>query len=216
MDAIAFSRQQMIEQQLRAWEVFNPRVLCAFDELPREEFVPAAFRAVAFADMEIPLGSGAHMMAPKVEGRMLDALAPQPTDRALEIGTGSGWITALLATLCTDVFSYDIVPEFISATRQKLHAAGIVNANVERRDASEFDGEGGFDVIAVTASMPVYDDRYARLLNPGGRLFVVCGTAPVMTARLVVRGVDGFATSDLFETVLEPLVGLPQPSRFTL
>lgn len=216
MDAIEFSRQQMIEQQLRAWEVFDPRVLCAFDELRREDFVPAAFRAVAFADMEIPLGHGAHMMAPKVEGRMLDAMAPQPTDRALEIGTGSGWVTALLATLCADVVSYDIVPEFISATRQKLHAAGIVNANVERRDASEFEGDGGFDVIAVTASMPVYDDRYAKLLNPGGRLFVVSGTAPVMSARLVRRGTDGYASEDLFETVLEPLVGLPQPSRFAL
>lgn len=218
MDAIAFARQQMIEQQLRAWEVFDPRVLCAFDEMRREDFVPERFRAVAFADTAIPLGHGESMMAPKVEGRMLEALALRPTDRVLEIGTGSGWVTALLATLAAEVLSFDIVPEFTAAARQKLDAAGITNATVETRDAATLGRDGGaFDAIAVTGSVPVDDGRFEGLLAPGGRLFIVTGEAPVMQARLVtLDAADGRAAQDLFETVLAPLRNFPRPSRFAL
>jgi protein-L-isoaspartate(D-aspartate) O-methyltransferase len=214
----AFARQQMIEQQLRAWEVFDPRVLCVFDELRREDFVPQRFRAMAFADTAIPLGHGESMMTPKVEGRMLDALAIRPTDRVLEIGTGSGWITALCATLAAEVLSFDIVPEFTAAARQKLDTAGITNATVETRDAATLGGDAGaFDVIALTGSLPVYDERFERMLAPGGRLFVVTGDAPVMHAQLVLLdGERQRAVRSLFETELTPLLHFPRPSRFRL
>lgn len=218
MSDIEYSRQQMIEQQLRACEVFDPRVLCAFDEVPREAFVPERFRRLAFADTEIPLGHGEVMMTPKVEGMMLQALAIRPTDRALEIGTGSGWITALLAALGAEVHSIDIVPEFTAAAQQKLDAAGIRNTVLETRDAAQMaGGEGGYDVIAVTGSLPRRESRLESLLNPGGRLFVVTGEAPVMEALLVARSAaDGCAATSLFETVLPPLHNFPRPRRFAL
>ncbi len=217
MSDIEFAREQMIEQQLRAWEVFDPRVLCAFDEVPREEFVPDRFRGLAFADTEVPLGRGECMMAPKVEGRMLQALALRPTDRVLEIGTGSGWTTALMATLAAEIRSVEIVEEFATAARQKLAAVGVGNAAIEHADASRLDGAAKYDAIAVTGSMPVYDDRFEALLDAGGRMFVVTGTAPVMEARLVVRGADGgLAVESLFETVLTPLRNFPAPKRFAL
>ncbi len=217
MTSVAFSKQQMIEQQLRAWEVFDPRVLCAFDELRREDFVPARFRNLAFADMAIPLGRGETMMAPKVEGRMLQALGLQPTDRTLEVGTGSGWITALLASMTAEVLTVDIVPEFTAAARQKVEAAGFQNVTLETRDAAALQGEGAYDCIAVTGSMPLYDDRFERMLRPGGRLFVITGEAPVMEARLVTRGTnDGYLVERLFETDIPALHHFPRPSRFAL
>lgn len=218
MKDLEFARQQMIDQQLRTWDVFDPRVLCAFDEVRREDFVPARFRGIAFADTVIPLGHGATMMAPKVEGRMLQALAVRPTDRVLEVGTGSGWVTALLATLGAEVLSIDIVPTFTEAARQRLHAAGITNATVEARDANALgDAAAAFDVVAITGSMPVYTPIFERLLKPGGRLFVVVGEAPVMEARRITRADQGgFGVDSLFETVIEPLVGFPAPQRFVL
>lgn len=217
MSDVEFAREQMIEQQLRVWEVFDPRVLCAFDEVPREEFVPDRFRGLAFADTEIPLGHGEVMMAPKIEGRMLQALTIGPTDRVLEVGTGSGWVTALLATLAAEVTSIEIVEEFAVAARQKLASTGILNVTVESGDASVLDDDRGYDAIALTGAMPVYDPRFESMLNLGGRLFVVTGTAPVMEARLVVRGPDGgIAVESLFETVLTPLRNFPQPTRFAL
>lgn len=214
---LEFARQQMIEQQLRAWEVFDPRVLCAFDELRREAFVPARFRNMAFADMAIPLGHGETMMAPTIEGRMVQALAPQPGERVLEIGTGSGWITAVLAALASEVTSYDIVPEFTAAARQKLEVAGITNALLETRDAASLHGEGqGYDCIAVTGSMPAYDDRFEALLNPGGRLFVITGEAPVMEAHLVTWDAGGRFVERLFETWVRALRNFPRRSRFAL
>lgn len=218
MTDIAFSRQQMIDQQLRAWEVFDSRVLCAFDEIPREAFVPERFKGMAFADSAIPLGHGETMMAPNIEGRMLQALAVGPTDRILEIGTGSGWVTALLATLGAEVLSLDIVPEFTAAAGQKLAAAGIKNAALETRDAARLATDGaGFDVIAVTGSLPLYIPMFEALLNPNGRLFVIVGEPPVMEARLVQRGPDGaMASESLFETQVPALRNFPRPSRFAL
>ena len=197
----------MIEQQLRAWDVFDPRVLCAFDELPREDFVPAPFRGTAFADTAIPLGHGESMMSPSVEGRLLQALALRPTDRVLEVGTGSGWLTALLATLAADVYSIDRVDPFTVAARDRLAAAGVTNATVETRDALALDGDARrFDAIAVTGSLPLYVPLFERLLSPGGRLFVIVGDAPAMDARLVTKAAAGAAAaSSLFETVVAPL-----------
>lgn len=218
METTEYSRQQMIDQQLRTWDVFDPRVLCAFDEVRREAFVPERFQGIAFADTAIPLAHGETMMTPKVEGRMLQALAVRPTDRVLEVGTGSGWVTALLATLGAEVVSIDVVPAFVDAARQKLAAAGITNATVENRDASALDGAPAFDVIAVTGSLPVYTPLFERLLNPGGRLFVIVGEAPVMDARLISRASrgEGCAVDSLFETSIGPLSGFPTPRRFAL
>ena len=208
----------MIEQQLRAWDVFDPRVLCAFDELPREDFVPAPFRGTAFADTAIPLGHGESMMSPSVEGRLLQALALRPTDRVLEVGTGSGWLTALLATLAADVYSIDRVDPFTVAARDRLAAAGVTNATVETRDALALDGDARrFDAIAVTGSLPLYVPRFERLLSPGGRLFVIVGDAPAMDARLVTKAAAGAAAaSSLFETVVAPLHGFARATRFAL
>lgn len=218
MNDVAFARQQMIEQQLRAWEVFDPRVLCAFDELPREAFVPERFARLAFADTRIPLGHGERMMAPSVEGRLVQALALAPTDRVLEVGTGSGWLTAVLATLAHEVMSIDVVPEFVDGARRRLAAAGITNATAEARDALALDGSTErFDAIAVTGSLPAYTPLFERLLKPGGRLFVVVGASPAMEARVVTRAAEGAAAQQgLFETDLEPLQGFARPSRFAL
>lgn len=218
MQDTGFSRQQMIEQQLRAWGVSDPRVLCLFDALPRESFVPARFGKLAFADTEIPLGHGEVMMTPKVEGRMLQALEVRPVDRVLEIGTGSGWVTSLLATLGAEVHSIDIVPEFTAAAQQRLDALGIRNTVLETRDAARMQhGEGGYDVIAVTGALPARDARFESQLAPGGRMFIVVGVPPVMEATLVVRGDAGaFSATTLFETVLAPLCGFPPLSRFAL
>lgn len=217
MDQTAFARQQMIDQQIRAWEVFDARVLCAFDELRREDFVPPDFRRLAFADTPIPLGHGETMMTPKVEGRLLQALALRPTDRVLEVGTGSGWLTALLATLAAEVHSIDIVPAFVDGARARLAGAGITNAAVECRDANALEGLEGYDAIAVTGSLPLYSPAFERMLNPGGRLFVIVGEAPVMDARLVTRdGSGAYATESLFETAIPALSGFPRPGRFAL
>lgn len=218
MQDIEYSRQQMIEQQLRAWGVHDPRVLCVFDQVQRETFVPERFAGLAFADTEIPLGYGEVMMAPKVEGRMLQALTVMPTDRVLEIGTGSGWMTALLATLGAEVHSIELRPEFTDAARQKLDANGITNALLETRDAARMaGGPGGYDVVAVTGALPRRDARFEALLNPGGRLFAIIGEPPAMEALLVTCEAPGvYTVASLFETVLAPLHNFEPVRRFAL
>ncbi len=208
----------MIEQQLRAWEVFDPRVLCAFDELPRERFVPERFQNLAFADTPIPLAHGEAMMAPSVEGRLLQALELKPSDRVLEIGTGSGWLTALLATLAAEVYSIDINAEFIDGARTRLAAAGVTNVTLEHRDALALDGEvRRFDAIAVTGSLPVYVPLFETLLNPGGRLFAIVGEPPAMDARIILGDGKGAPLHrSLFETSVPPLHGFAHPTRFAL
>ena len=208
----------MIEQQLRAWEVFDPRVLCAFDELTRERFVPDRFQNLAFADTPIPLGHGEAMMVPSVEGRLLQALELTPTDRVLEVGTGSGWLTALLATLAAEVYSIDVEPSFVEGARARLAAAGISNATLEHRDARTLEGETRrFDAIAVTGSLPAYSPLFERLLTPGGRLFAIVGEPPAMDARVIVGGAGGAPLHrSLFETSVAPLRGFAHPTRFAL
>ncbi len=211
------ARQQMIAQQLRAWEVLDERTLETLRRLPRERFVPEAYRDAAFADTEIPLGHGEHMLAPKIVGRILQALALGPRDTVLEVGTGSGYLTAAMATQAARVRSIDRHADFIAAARARIAALGLGAVELAVADAFVPGalGAGGYDAVVLTGSLPVYDPRFEQRLAVGGRLFVVIGTAPVMQASLVHRvGADEFQRETLFETLLTPLVGAPQPQRF--
>jgi len=211
-----FARDQMVRQQVRAWDVLDLRVLEVFEALAREQFVPERYRKLAYADMQIPLAHGEVMMAPKVEGRMLQALDPQPHESALEIGSGSGFVTACLAKLAGRVLGLDIYPDFTAGAGATLAALGVRNVKLETCDATRPDClTQRFDVIAVTGSLPAYEARYAEHLNVGGRLFVIVGQAPVMEALLVTRVTeDAWARESLFETVLPPLVNAVAPAGF--
>jgi protein-L-isoaspartate(D-aspartate) O-methyltransferase len=210
------ARRQMLGQQVRAWEVFDERVLAVLEETPREHFVPAAFRELAFADMEIPLGHGQVMMAPKIEGRLLQALAVEPTDRVLEIGTGSGYLTACLARLGDRVRSVEYYQDFVEAARSKLAQLSI-DAEVETADATTLQYGAEFDAIAVTGSVPELDERFVRMLRPGGRLFIIVGRPPVMEARLIRMHENGrYSEDSLFETLITPLINAERPEPFVL
>lgn len=210
------AREQMLEHQVRAWEVLNPRVLEALRAVPREQFVPEALRNLAFADTEIPLGPVVRMLAPKVEGRILQALEIQADDRVLQVGTGSGYLAACLARLGRSVLSVEIDGDFTQAAKKRLHALRMPNITLETRDAARLNWiKESFDVIAVTGSMPVLEDSFLQALTIGGRLFAVTGAAPAMQARLITRtGADHWAQEVLFETVLAPLVNAYNPPRF--
>lgn len=209
------ARRQMIDQQVRAWEVLDDAVLEVLRSMPRERFVPEAYREVAFADMEIPLGHGQHMLPPKVDGRLMQALAPARGDEVLEIGTGSGFLAACLARLAQSVRSLEIHADLAEGAARTLRSLGVGNVTVERADASAFDERDRYDVIAVSASLPVYDPRFERALRVGGRLFVVVGTAPIMEARLVTRAQPGeWVTQSLFETCIDPMINAAGPPRF--
>ena len=212
---IELAREQMLGQQVRAWEVLDERVITAMRGVPREAFVPADWRELAFADTPVPLGHGEEMMTPMVEGRLLQSLALGAHDRVLEIGTGSGYLTACLARLAGQVTSIDIHDDFVVAAGARLASCGVANARVQTADVFSFRPAETFDAIAVTGSLPQFDQRIASWLNPGGRLFCVVGQAPAMQARLVTREGTGEAvTETLFETVVAPLVNSPRPSRF--
>jgi protein-L-isoaspartate(D-aspartate) O-methyltransferase len=211
------ARAQMLGQQIRAWEVLDERVLYTLEQTPREHFVPEDYRDLAFADMEVPLAHGQAMLSPMIEGRLLQALQVERSDEALEIGTGSGFLTACLARLAQRVTSVDIFPEFVDAARVKLTDEGRDNVDLQTADALQLDLPGRFDTIAVTGSMPTLDDRFVRMLKPGGRLFVVVGRAPVMEARLITLLPTGGTTAQsLFETVLSPLINAERPEPFVL
>lgn len=210
-----FARHQMLVHQVRAFEVNDLLVLDVMSDVARENFVPAGFRDLAFADTEIPLGHGQKMMTPIVEGRMLQSLMIAPGDSVLEIGTGSAYITACLAKLASSVYSLDVFDDFLSLAATKLKHAGIANVELACMDASRELPDGEFNAIAVTASLPLFDPRYVSALRPGGRLFVVVGESPVQEARLIVRNEDSDWTSTaLFETELPPLVNFPIRNRF--
>jgi len=206
----------MVEQQIRTWEVLDPVVLDLLMRVHREDFVPAAHRALAFADMEIPLGHGEVMLSPKTEARMLQELTIKATDSVLEIGTGSGYMTALLASLGRQVYSVDIIPEFTRTAATQLSAAGIRNVTLDTGDGARgWDRHGPYDVIVLTGSVPVLPESFQQSLNPGGRLIAVVGEAPVMQTRLVTRGPGGACRSvTLFETCIPPLQNALQPQRF--
>lgn len=212
---IEFARRQMVEQQIRTFDVFDTRVLEVMRELPREEFVPPAFAELAFAEAKIPIGHGQFMMTPLVEGRLLQSLALRAEDDVLEIGTGSGFLSACLAKLARSVVSVDIFPDFVETAAAKLASAGVENVTLLTMDATRELPEGTFDAIAVTGSCPLFDPRFFNALKPGGRLFVVIGLPPVMEAQLIVRGDDDRPkVTSLFETNVRPLINAPAPPAF--
>jgi len=211
-----FARQQMIDQQVRAWDVLDGLVLAGLKKVQRELFVPEGFEALAFADTEIPIGHGESMMTPTIEGRVLQALGLVGSERVLEIGTGSGFLTACLATLSTHVTSIDIYDDFIESARQRLASCEFNNADIVKMDGTVELPDGTFDAIAVTGSIQSFDSRLVDALNPGGKLFVVVGDAPAMAAMRVTRTGDGEWQSDtLFETDLPPLVNGALPPQFS-
>lgn len=209
------ARFNMVEQQIRTWEVLNQGVLDLLFQVRREDFVPPAYRALAFADLEIPLGGDERMWAPKLEARVLQELDLDRNESALEIGTGSGYLTALLARSCAAVTSVEINPRLSAEARSKLARAGIVNAHLDLGDGALGWGDQQYDAIVLTGSTPELPASWRRHLKPGGRLFAVVGDAPVMTARLMRWTAPGaIAIEDLFETVIAPLRNAAQPARF--
>jgi len=213
---VARARFNMIEQQIRPWDVLDQEVLDLLAVVKREEFVPPSLRALAFTDMEIPLGHGASMWAPKMEARILQELQCKAHDRALEIGAGSGYFAALLAHRCHSVLSLEIQPALKAMAEQNLKTAGLPEVRVIEADGARGYGESMYDVIVLSGSTPVLPDSLLAQLKPGGRLFAVVGDAPVMEARLYTKSVTGagVATVNLFETVVSPLSNAAQPPRF--
>ncbi len=214
------ARHNMVEQQIRPAEVLDQDVLDLLYVVPREEFVPEPYRLLAFADMEIPLRPGAadgqRMWSPKMEARVLQELAPKKSDRALEVGTGSGYFAALLAHRTAHLCSVEIDPELAEAGRRNLDRHGVVNLTLEQGDAARgWSRHAPYDAIVLTGSTPVLPRALLDQLAVGGKLFAVVGEAPVMQAQLVVRTApDAFRTTGLFETLLAPLVNCERPQRF--
>ncbi len=209
------ARFNMIEQQVRTWEVLDQDVLDLLFAVRREEFVPAACRALAFADLEIPLPGGAKMWTPKMEARALQELKLKPGESVLEVGTGSGYLTALLASMGTRVSSVEIDPRLSADAATKLARAGVPPVELAVGDGARGFGTGEYDAIVLTGSTPVLPDAFVRQLRPGGRIFAVVGDAPAMAARLIRWSAPGAVSSqDLFETVIDPLRNAATPSRF--
>ena len=210
------ARFNMVEQQIRPWEVLDQQVLDLLYVVRREDFVPQAYQALAFSDLEIPIGEGETMLQPKVEARILQEVAPGGTDKVLEVGTGSGYMAALLAHRARHVHSVEISPALKRVGEANLRKAGIVNVTVEQGDAARgWSKHAPYDVIVLTGSTPVLPDAFLAQLAPGGRLFAVVGEPPVMSARLVTAvGGGSFNTLDLFETVLAPLKNALERERF--
>jgi len=210
------ARFNMVEQQVRPWDVLDPQVLQLLSSEPRQDYVPDAYRQLAYADIEIPLGHGEAMMHPRVEGRMLQALNLRPTDKILEIGTGSGFVTSLLAHLGESVYSVEIHAELSESAARKLAAHNLTNVTLDVGDGVHgWDRHAPYDAILVTGSVPELYDEFKHQLTIGGRLAVVVGTGVVMEALQVVRnGENSWTTTSLFETELKPLVHADAPRVF--
>jgi protein-L-isoaspartate(D-aspartate) O-methyltransferase len=212
---IETARQQMIDQQVRAAEVLDPRVLEALGQVPRERFVPPAFRDVAFADAPIPLPEGQSMLAPKLDGRILQACDIAPGDSVVEVGAGSGYLAACVAALGGDIDTLEIRPALAAFAAANLRAAGFPGVRVHATDATSWQPRAPVDVVVFSASLPEYDRRYEAWLKPGGRLFVAVGTRPPMSAHLVRRTASGAVThEEVFETMIDPLTHARRPSAF--
>jgi len=210
------ARYNMVEQQIRTWEVLDQRVLDLLLRVHREDFVPPQYRSLAFVDMEIPIGHGEKMLAPRLEARIVQELALKPREKVLEVGTGSGYMTALLASLGGNVISVEIVPEFTQAAGARLAAHDIANVTLETGDAARgWDRHDPYDVIVLTGSVPVLPEAFQKSLQPGGRLFAVVGEPPIMQARLVTCDTAGACSAaGLFETCIAPLKNAVQLERF--
>ncbi|HUO94723.1 MAG TPA: protein-L-isoaspartate O-methyltransferase [Steroidobacteraceae bacterium] len=212
---IEAARQQMIHQQVRAWDVLDPAVLEVLGRVPRERFVPAAFAALAFADTEIPLPAGQSMLAPKIHGRILQAVDLRAGETVLEVGAGSGYLTACLAALGGQVTTLEIEPELAKLATDNLRATGHTGVQVFGADATRYTPTQRFDAVVLTASLPEYDPRYADWLRIGGRMFAVVGdTEPMAALKITRAGERDFGRESLFETVVDPLVHARRPSRF--
>lgn len=210
------ARTQMVDQQVRGWGVLDPDVVAAMERLPRERFAPGRYSNLAYADSEIPIGQGQIMLRPSVQGRLLQAAQVGRGERVLEIGTGTGYLTACLAALGGAVRSVDIRADFVQAARQTLAEAGFDAVELAAEDAHTLSDEGPeWDVIVVTGSLPVRDPAFPRRLATGGRLVWIVGEAPVMRAEQVVRvAAAEWRSEGLFETVAPPLEGVHPPRRF--
>lgn len=214
------ARFNMVEQQIRTWEVLDQDVLDLLYVVPREDFVPAAYRALAFSDMEIPLGPdaglGQRMMPPKMEARILQEVGVKKSDKVLEVGTGSGYLTALLAHRAASVYSVELDRELAEFGRGNLVRHGVENMTLEIGDgAGGWSKHAPYDVIVLTGSTPVLPQSIAKQLSQGGRMFAIVGDAPVMVAKLVTcNGPGMFASTELFDTVIAPLKNAQRPSRF--
>ena len=209
------ARFNMVEQQIRTWEVLDQDVLDLLFHVRREEFVPPAHRALAFADLELPLPGGQRMWAPTVEARVLQTLKLRPVESVLEIGTGSGYFTALLASRAADVTTVEIDPALSSSAAAKLLRHGYTNVRREIGDGAQGWGEELYDAIVLTGSTPLLPEKFLAQLKPNGRAFAIVGEAPAMTARLIEWTAPGSrVTTDLFETVVAPLSNAAAPSRF--
>jgi protein-L-isoaspartate(D-aspartate) O-methyltransferase len=210
------ARQQMVSQQIRTWDVFEPNVLAAFNDIAREKFVPEDCVDVAYADTEIPLSHGQCMLRPSIVGRILQAIDLQSEDAVLEVGTGTGYLTACLAHLAASVTSIDIFEDFIAGAERNLQDAEVENVSLECMDGMSELPDGSFDVIIITSSVPQLDGAYVELLKPGGRLFIIVGESPAKTAMLVMRNPDdSYEYSELFETDVPQLINVELAAKFS-
>jgi protein-L-isoaspartate(D-aspartate) O-methyltransferase len=210
------ARQTMIKSQMRTWHVHDDRILDLIARMPRQDYVPAASRNLAYVDMNISLGHGEVMMTPKTEARLVQELEIDPKDKILEIGTGSGYVTALLANLGRHVVSVEIRPEFTTEAATKLARHGIRNITLEVGDGARgWDRQKPYDVILITGSLPILPEAFRDSLAPGGRLIAIVGQSPVMEVKRI-RRLDGniFTEDSLFDTDLPPLQNAIEPARF--
>lgn len=213
---IELARFNMIEQQIRPWNVLDPTVLSLLSVVKRENFVPAAYKDLAFADVEIPIGQGQTMLAPKIEARLLQELSIKNTDKVLEIGAGTGYVAALIAAKAEFVYTVEIDPVLHEMARKNLQHAGVVNVSVDLGDGAQgWPLYAPYDVIVLSGSTPVLPDSILRDLKIGGRLVAVVGEAPSMQVQLVTRtGEHAFNTARVFETVVAPLSNATQNNKF--
>ena len=212
------ARHNMIVQQIQPWNVRDEKVLDLLQRLPREDFVPAKYKEHAFTDMNIPLANGQEMMSPKLEAYMLQALKVQEQDKVLEIGTGTGYVTALLASQSRHVITVDIDADAQKQAEEKLSTHQITNVTYEVGDgALGWDNHKPYDVIAITGSLPILPEIFQRNLSLGGRLFAIVGDAPAMEAILITREKDNeYSHKVLLETDILALINAAQPERFVL
>lgn len=210
------ARTNMVEQQIRPWEVLDQEVLDLLYVVPREDFVAEKHRSLAFSDLELPIGEAERMWAPRIEARVLQALNVRKSDRVLEVGTGSGYLTALLSHRASHVFSVEIKPKLAAFGRANLERHGAENVTLEAGDAARgWPSHAPYDVIVLTGSTPVLPGAFVEQLSADGRLFAVVGEPPVMTARIVSAAAPGaWRSTDLFETLIAPLVNAERPPRF--
>lgn len=214
---VELARHNMIAQQVRPWDVLDERVLNVLSALRREDFVPAACRSLAFADLCLPLGHDELMMKPVVEGRVLQAADPQPGESVLEIGTGSGFLTACLAKLAGEVVSVEQHADFAEAARARLAAAGIANAHIETAEAVRgYAPKRQFDVMVVTGAVFALPQHWHGWIKPGGRIFAIAGQSPVQRAALYTHADGAWSAAALFETDLPYLRNAEPPQRFAL